>query len=186
MRVLRRCFHFCRAYGLRAIHILTVGDVCMKKPTWKNYLFWILLSEAVGFLSGWLSREATAYFQSNVLQPPLSPPAFLFPIVWGILYALMGIGAARINMSSPSAQRSRGLNLFILQLAVNFCWSIIFFNFQAYGFAFFWLMLLLSLVILMFFSFLRVDKTAGLLQIPYLIWLIFAVYLNFGVWYLNR
>lgn len=155
------------------------------KRNWKPYLFWILLSEAVGALSGWLTREGTDVYAQTIVQPPLSPPGWVFPIVWTILYALMGIGAARIYLAPPSQERSRGLNLFIAQLVVNFFWSPIFFNAQAYGFAFVWLLLLWSLVLWMILTFRKVDFLAAKLQIPYLVWLTFAAYLNFGVWLLN-
>ena len=107
-------------------------------------------------------------------------------MVWTILFALMGIGAARIYSTPPSKARSLGLNLFIAQLAVNFFWSPIFFNRQAFGFAFVWLLLLLALVLAMTVTFRKTDPLAAKLQIPYLLWLAFAAYLNLGVWYLNR
>ena len=144
----------------------------MKKSNWKTYAFW-------------LTREGSKIFSESVAQPPLSPPAILFPIVWGILYALMGYSAARIYMAPPSKERSRGLNIYIVQLVVNFFWSLIFFNAQAYGFAFFWLLLLWALVLWMILTFRKSDPLAAYLQIPYLIWLTFAAYLNLGVWYLN-
>ena len=115
----------------------------MNKNNRKTYAFWISLSEAVGLLSGLLARGAMQSFTEMAAQPPLSPPTILFPIVWTILYALMGIGAARIRLSQASSDRSLGINLFITQLIVNFFWSLIFFNAQAYGFAFLWLLLLL-------------------------------------------
>lgn len=156
------------------------------KASWKPYVFWILLAEAVGALSGWLSREGSEVFSQTVIQPPLSPPAILFPIVWTILYALMGIGAAQVSLTPSSPERSRSLNLVVIQLVVNFFWSLIFFNAQAYGFAFLWLLLLWVLVLLMILAFRKVDPLAAWLQIPYLLWLTFAAYLSFGVWYLNR
>lgn len=156
------------------------------KRNWKPYVFFILLAEVVGALSGWLTRNAMMLYNTTVVQPPLSPPGWIFPVVWSILYALMGIGAARVYLSAPSSSRSLGLNLFIVQLAVNFFWSPIFFNQQAYGFAFFWLLLLWGLVLWMILTFRKVDPRAAKLQIPYLLWLTFAAYLNLGVWYLNR
>lgn len=129
----------------------------MKSGKWKTYAFWIVLSEAAGALSGWLSREGTAVFSETAVQPPLSPPAILFPIVWTVLYLLMGIGSARVSLSAPSPERSKGLNLFIVQL-----------------------------VALMILSFRKIDPIAAWLQIPYLLWLTFAAYLNAGVWYLNQ
>ena len=155
------------------------------KKTWKVYGFWILLAESVGALSGWLSREGMKIYESTIIQPPLSPPSWLFPIVWSILYALMGIGAARVWMTPPGIHRSRGLNLFIVQLIFNFFWSLIFFNLQTFGFALLWLILLWGLVLWMILEFRKVGKLAGNIQIPYLIWLAFAAYLNLGVWYLN-
>ena len=157
----------------------------MKNKSLQSYGFWILLAEAAGLLSGFLSREGTVIFQETAIQPPLSPPAILFPIVWTLLYALMGIGAARVSNAPDSKARSRGLNLFIAQLIVNFFWSLIFFNARAYGFALLWLLLLFVLVLWMTLEFRKVDLLAALLQIPYLLWLAFAAYLNYGVFLMN-
>ena len=118
----------------------------MNKPTWKQYAFWISLSEAVGLLSGYLTREGAEIYSQMLQKPPLSPPGWVFGVVWTILYALMGISAARIYATPPTPARSRGLNLFIAQLIVNFFWSPIFFNARAYGLAFLWLLLLLVLL----------------------------------------
>ena len=158
----------------------------MKKSKWKTYALWILTAEAVGGLSGYLTRAGMRTFQESVKQPPLSPPPVLFPIVWGALYALMGIGGAQVFLSAPSPDRSRGLNLYTAQLIVNFFWSLFFFNAQAYGLAFFWLLLLWGLVLGMLLRFRKVKPAAGYLQIPYLLWLTFAAYLSLGVWVLNR
>nr|CRY97140.1 hypothetical protein [uncultured prokaryote] len=142
--------------------------------------------EAVGALSGWLTREGSKIYSETITQPPLSPPGFIFPIVWGILFFLMGISAARIYLSPASHDRSQSLTIFFVQLAFNFFWSIIFFNMQNFGFAFLWLMVLWALIIWMIFTFRKVDPLAAWLQIPYLLWVTFAAYLNFGVWMLNR
>ena len=143
------------------------------------------MTEGVGALSGWLTREGTEVYQQTVLQPSFAPPPLVFPVVWGILYALMGIGAARVWVSPPSGARSAGINVFIVQLVVNFFWSLIFFNLQAYGLALMWLVLLWVLILGMIVLFFRVDRLAGLLQIPYLLWVTFAAVLNFAVWRLN-
>lgn len=158
----------------------------MNKKRWLSYAIGILIPEAVGGLSALLTRGAMDTFSETVQQPPLSPPMVLFPIVWGILYALMGISSTRIYLAPPSPERSRGLNLYIAQLIFNFFWSLIFFNTQAYGFAFFWLIALWLLVLWMILTFRKVDPLAAWLQIPYLLWLTFAAYLNAGIWYLNR
>jgi tryptophan-rich sensory protein len=150
------------------------------------YLPWILLTEAVGAVSGLLSMEGMSWYAESAVKPPLSPPGWVFGVVWPILYALMGIGAARVWHSEESTQRRRGINLFIAQLIVNFFWSLIFFNAAAYGFAGLWLILLLGLVIWMTAEFWKSDRLSALLQIPYIIWLCFALYLNVGAWLLNR
>ncbi len=157
----------------------------MKKSVWKVYGIWILFAEAVGALSGWLTREGAKTYVRTVKKPPLSPPAAVFPVVWSILFLLMGIGAARIYLDSPSDSRTRSLRLFLIQLAFNFFWSIIFFNQRKFGAAFLWLMILWGLIFRMIVSYGRTDRTAAQLQLPYLLWVTFAAYLNFGVWILN-
>lgn len=158
----------------------------MKQHTWKPYIIWIILSEAVGGLSGWLTRNGTEIYKAEVVKPPLSPPSIVFPIVWAILFALMGIGAARIYLAPASAGRTRSLRLFFLQLLFNFFWSILFFNLQVYGLALIWLVILWVLILCMTLSFRSSDKLAMWLQVPYLLWTAFAAYLNLGVWLLNK
>lgn len=157
----------------------------MKERKWIPYVLWILFTEAVGFLSGWLTRQGSELYSETIVKPPLSPPAMVFPIVWGILFLLMGIGAARIYLAEPSPARTRSLRIFLLQLAFNFFWSILFFNFQAFGLALIWLLILWGLILWMIFSLRQVDLPAAWLQVPYLLWVTFAAYLNFGVWRLN-
>ena len=157
----------------------------MKKQPWKVYAFWILLSEAVGAISGFISRSGMERYSESIVQPALSPPMILFPIVWGILYALMGISTARISLAPDSKSKDLGLNLFVAQLVMNFFWSPIFFNAQAFGLAFGWLMVLWVLVLAMILTFRKVDRLAAWLQLPYLAWLTFAAYLSYGVWMLN-
>lgn len=152
---------------------------------WKTYAIWILIAEAVGGLSGWLTRSGAQQYAETIAKPPLSPPAWVFPVVWTLLFALMGIGAARIWMRQPSLRRTRALELFAVQLGFNFFWSIIFFNFQQFGLALLWLLILWALIVWMILAFRRVDRPAALLQIPYLLWVSFAAYLNLGVWLLN-
>lgn len=151
------------------------------KQNWKTYLFWIALAEGVGLLAGFLIRDGVAWYTANAVKPPLNPPPIVFPIVWTVLYALMGIGAARVSLTPESAERSRGLNLFIVQLAANFLWSILFFNFRAYGLALGLLLVLWVLIAAMILAFDRVDHLAAWLQVPYLVWVTFAAYLNWGV-----
>ena len=157
----------------------------LNKNRMKTYAFWIFLSEAVGVISALLTRGNMALYTEGIIQPTLSPPAVLFPIVWTVLYALMGIGSARVDLVDPSEEQKKALRLFLVQLAVNFFWSILFFNFRAFGLAFLWLLLLWVLIILMIRAFGKVDKPAAIMQIPYLLWVTFAGYLNFMVWVLN-
>lgn len=153
---------------------------------WKTYARWIALSEVVGALSGWLTRDGVKIYEQTVIKPPLSPPSWVFPAVWAALFALMGFGAARVDLSPAGPDRTRGLALFGFQLAVNFFWSIIFFNLQSFGFALVWLILLWGLILWMLLTFRRVEPLAGRLQLPYLLWVSFAAYLTAGVWLLNR
>lgn len=125
----------------------------MKKSSWKTYALWIVGVEAVGALSGFLTRDGAESYSETIRQPPLSPPAIVFPIVWGILFLLMGVSAARIYGAPASPDRTRALRMLIL-------WMI--------------------------FTFRKVDRLAAWLQIPYVLWVTFAAYLNFGVWMLNR
>lgn len=151
----------------------------------KSYLAWILISEGVGLLAAYLSRDGVEFFRLNAVQPQFSPPGFVFPAVWTALYLLMGISAARIFMTPPDAYREAGLNLFVGQLIFQFFWTLIFFNGKNYGLAFFWIVILWVLVFLMILTFRKVDRTAALLQIPYLLWITFAAVLNKAVWRLN-
>lgn len=158
----------------------------MERSKWKTYAFWLLVTEGIGALSGFLTREGSKLYTATVTKPPLSPPPWVFPVVWGILFALMAVGAARVDLSSPSEERSAALRLYWVQLAVNFFWSILFFNLRAWLLSLLWLVLLWVLVLRLVRSFGKVDALAGRLQIPYLLWVSFAAYLNAGVWLLNR
>ncbi len=153
---------------------------------WKPYIISALIALGIGGLSALLSMNGMESYDTTVVKPALTPPGWLFSVVWTVLYTLMGISAARVWMTKESVARSRGLNLYVAQLIVNFFWSLIFFNAQAFGFAAIWLLLLWTLVFLMIREFYKVDRLAALLQLPYLIWLTFAAYLNIGVWILNR
>lgn len=151
----------------------------------KTYGLFILLTELVGGVAGlFTSMGMDAY--DAVEKPALTPPDIVFPIVWTILYALMGISAARIWLYPPTKERNHGLIIYALQLFFNFFWSLIFFNLQAYGFAFFWILILWALIIGMIYIFNKTDRLASLLQIPYLIWVTLATYINLMVWLLNR
>ena len=153
-----------------------------KKKLW-TYVVSIVIALAVGGLSALIN--AGKMTNPELAQPPLSPPAWLFPIVWTILFTLMGISAARVYLSECKG-KSDALFIYATQLVVNFLWTLLFFNLQLRLFAFFWLLGLLAVVGWMVSKMEPIDDTAAKLQIPYLVWLCFAAYLNFATWMLNR
>ena len=155
------------------------------KKKWTKYLAFILLTEAVGALAGILTKGSMPAYE-QLLRPALTPPSVVFPIVWAVLFALLGIGTARVWLAPPSKYRRAALAVFWVQLIFNFLWSLVFFNLQAFGFAFFWLVVLWLLILLMIVLYARVDKAAAWLQVPYLLWVAFAGYLNLMIWLLNR
>lgn len=154
------------------------------KINFKKLIINIAIPLGVGALSALISMGGMDSFAS-LNKPPLSPPGWLFPVVWSILYILMGISSYLITESGKPARSKTALTVYGIQLFFNFMWSIIFFNFEAYLFAFIWLLALLALVIINAILFYRIDRRAGLLFIPYIIWVIFAGYLNFGIFLLN-
>ncbi len=148
------------------------------------YLVFPAASLLVGSVSALLTGENMMLYQT-VAKPALAPPAILFPLVWTVLYLLMGVGAAMVYRADGPYRRA-GLWLFFAQLAVNFFWSLLFFNLRAFLFAFVWLILLFLLAAAMLAAFFKTRRVAGLLQVPYLLWLAFAAYLNFSVYLLNK
>lgn len=149
-----------------------------------SYVISIALALIVGSASALLTSDSMDIY-SSVQTPPLSPPSIVFPIVWTILFTLMGISAARIYIANDY-QFSSAIIIYAVQLAMNFAWSLIFFNGRYFLFAFIWLLVLWALILTMIIKFYRIDKTAALLQIPYLLWVTFAGYLNLGIYLLNR
>lgn len=154
----------------------------------KNGTKKLTASIAIGLGTGLFSVLLTlgnfkAY--SALLQPPLAPPGWLFPVVWTILYILMGVSAYLVY-ECDTKEKYIGLAVYVLQLIFNFLWLIIFFNIRNLLFAFVWLVFLWILVLAMTISFYKVNKTAGLLQIPYLLWVTFAGYLNIALYILNK
>lgn len=147
----------------------------------KIYAKSILIPVIVGGIVGLIISGSIDY---NTLQKPfLSPPSILFPIVWTILYILMGISYGILQSNQLADKKIN--TIYYLQLAVNALWSIFFFTLKWRLFAFLWIILLDVLVIVMIKRFYDKNKTAGLLQIPYIIWTLFATYLNLGVYLLN-
>lgn len=156
-----------------------------RKINYKSLIICILIPLAVGGLSALLTMGSMEDFAS-LEQPPLSPPGWLFPVVWTILYTLMGI-ASYIALETPSSQEAtkKAFMAYFLQLFFNFFWSIIFFNLGAFEIAFAWLCVLLALIVITTVRFWRINKWAGILMLPYIAWVTFAGYLNLAIAYLN-
>ncbi len=157
----------------------------------KNKIWEIIVAIAipliVGGLSAFLTKDAMESF-NELVQPPLSPPSFLFPIVWTILFVLMGIASYLIyknNDVNVYKERKRALILYFIQLIFNFFWSLIFFNLQTFYFAFAWLLVLWILIILLMYNAKLVNKVSYYLLVPYIIWVTFAGYLNLAIAILN-
>ncbi len=151
----------------------------------KTFLFFTAIPLLVGIVAGLLTRGSMETF-SRLNQPPLSPPGILFPIVWTILYTLMGIASYLVYSSVKEQEEiNNALLIYFLQLAVNFFWSIFFFNLEWYTFSFFWLVFLWVLIFYTIRLFYPISNTAAYLLIPYLLWVTFAGYLNLGIAALN-
>lgn len=157
-------------YNFSKLYIIFNGDY-MK--LFKNIIIPIIFGAIVGLISGMNNNY------NNYIKPDITPPNIVFPIVWTILYALMGISNYLVLKEN---YRSK---LYIIQLVLNLLWSIIFFNLKLYLLAFIWVIVLTGIVILMIIEFFKVNKLAAYLQIPYVIWLIFASFLTYQVYLLN-
>lgn len=151
----------------------------------KSFIICIWIPLLVGGVSALLTMNSMEAF-AGLNKPPLSPPGFLFPIVWTILYILMGI-ASYLVLSSDVAKEdiTDALLVYALQLAFNFFWSLFFFGLEWYMFSFFWLLLLWGLILYTTILFYRIFKPAAYLMIPCLLWVTFAGYLNLGIALLN-
>ena len=146
------------------------------------FIFNLILSLGGGFLIGLITNPDEKFMA--LTSPPLAPPAILFPIVWTILYTLMAVSITLV-ISKNGANSEDAAKIYYLQLIVNFIWPILFFSFGLLTFSFIWLLLLIALVAVMIVRFYRVSPLAAALQLPYLLWLIFAAYLNLGYVVLN-
>lgn len=152
----------------------------------KIYGISIAIPLAVGGLSAFLTRNSMDIY-GEINRPLLSPPSWLFPVAWSILYVLMGVSAAMIYeaKSKDPAERKTAFLLYGLNLVVNFFWSIIFFNLQAFFGAFIWLLLLIFVILKMTTAFYKINRTAAYLQLPYILWCCFATYLSASIWLIN-
>lgn len=159
------------------------GVIFLKKP-WKPLVLSLLLAPAVGALGALLGGGMQSY--EGMERPPLSPPGWVFPVVWTLLYLMMGLAAWRVwALHGVREARASALRLYALQLAVNALWPGLFFGLELYWAAAVWLALLLALVVCTAARFRRLDDAAGLLLAPYALWCAFALYLNLGAAALN-
>ncbi len=157
----------------------------MKKHNISDMLIFIISAEIVGAVSALLAGSFSDFFE-KYKEPPLLPPGWLFPVVWTILYAVMGYSAYMIYHSDADpAQKKTSLTIYWVQLALNFMWSIIFFRFEALWLAFAEIMALWVMIIAMIVSFRKINPRAAYINIPYLLWVTFAAYLNLATAVIN-
>jgi tryptophan-rich sensory protein len=145
----------------------------------------VVIIMGTGSYVGYITGGGQSPWFIALTKPPFNPPGYLFGIVWPILYALMAVAAWRIWRLPASKERTRGLNLFVLQLLINFCWSFIFFVAHQIAIGAIWIALLVGVVLLVMKSFKRLDPVSMLLLTPYLAWISFATVLNASFWALN-
>ena len=146
----------------------------------------LLITLGGGFIIGQFTSNSKVLYE-NLKKPIFAPPAIVFPIVWTILFILMALAAYRVYQKSKNGVETHSaLTFYGIQLIFNFLWSIIFFKFNLYGLAFIELVVLLILIIVTTIKFYKVDKVAGMLMLPYILWVTFAGVLNFFVWMLNE
>ena len=151
----------------------------------KTLLLCLALPLAVGLLASLLTLGGMRDY-GEMLRPPLSPPGWVFPAAWTVLYLLMGLASWLVTGAAATEDiKQMALSLYAVQLAANFLWPLLFFGLGRYFLAFLWLLVLLLLVLLTWRQFRRLDRRAGALLVPYVLWLCFAVYLNLGVVVLN-
>lgn len=155
----------------------------MKKINFKRLIIITIITFVVGSFFSWFTMNNMDTFKE--LEKPVNVPAILFPIVWSILYLLMSISCYIITRSNNDS-KGKALVWYGIQLVINSLWSLIFFGFGAYLFAFIWIILLLITVVIMIAKFYNIDKRAAYINIPYILWILFAGYLNFGIYLLNR
>ena len=155
------------------------------KIEWKKLLICLGLPLAVGGLAALITGGGMASYEL-MEQPPLSPPGWVFPVVWSLLYLLMGYASYRVYTADASKGAiQKALRLYGAQLAVNFLWPLIFFGLNWYLVAFFVLIGIWVLILLTIRAFSQIDERAGDLLLPYILWVTFAGYLNLGVHLLN-
>lgn len=156
------------------------------KIQWKKLLICLAIPLGVGVLAGLITRNSMQTFAA-LNKPPLAPPGWLFPVVWTILYLMMGFASYLVLTADHSKRKTNAaLQVYGWQLGANFIWPLLFFSAEAYLPAFLWLLLLWALIAVTLYRFAHIRPLAGWLLVPYLIWVTFAGYLNLGIYLLNR
>lgn len=157
-----------------------------KKGSIFGLIIAIAIPLAIVALSAFLTRDTMLKFQ-ELNKPDFAPPGSIFPIVWTVLFVLMGIASYRVYLKGIENQEVKNALIFyIIQLIFNFFWSIIFFRLELRGLAFIWLIILWILIVITTVKFYKIDKISGYLMIPYILWVSFAGVLNYSIWMLNR
>ena len=155
----------------------------MSRVRLRPILLWVLLCEAVGWVSGVVTQAAIVDWYQYLVKPAWTPPNFAFPVAWSLLYALMGIAAGLVSQRPGSGA---AIGLFVVQLGINALWTPVFFGMRAPAPGFVVIVLLLIAVFATLIAFARHSRTAGWLMAPYLAWVAYASTLNLGIWLLNR
>jgi tryptophan-rich sensory protein len=148
------------------------------------FLLSIIITLGIGYLSSSFIRGYGEMY-NNLIRPVFAPPSWIFPVVWTILYIMMGIAVYRIWMVGKGECVRKALVLYFIQLVFNFLWPLIFFRFRLRAIAFLEIILLIIFIALTTAEFYKKDKISGNLMLPYLVWCIFAVVLNYSIWLLN-
>ncbi len=156
--------------------------ITIKKKEIKQLIISIAIPLIIGVIGTLIGNPKMGFEMIN--KPSFMPPRILFPIVWTILYIVMGISSYLIYKEKKE-KNNKALKAYGLQLILNMLWTYFFFNIKAYLFSLIWLLILLIVVIIMVIKFIKINKTAGLIQIPYIIWLVFAATLNFAIFQIN-
>jgi len=158
----------------------------LTKQQIKTFAIAIFIPLFVGILAALITRGQMDLYK-EINKPPLAPPAVLFPIVWSVLYILMGIGSGKIILAKAlPSEKLRAILIYALQLFINFIWSLVFFNAKAFEAAFILIVILWYLIFKMIIEFYNIDKGAAILQVPYLLWVTFATYLTLAIALLNK
>ena len=155
----------------------------MKKINLKTLLISIAISLGAGGLAALLTGAGSEFY-SSINRPALSPPSWLFPVVWTVLYILMGVSAYIIYEGNCTTRR-RALTIYAAQLAVNFVWTLVFFNAKAFLLSFILIIILWLLIAAMIAAFHKCRPLAAYLQVPYFLWVTFAAYLTWSIYVLN-